>query len=47
MIHTLQVLATLDNTIPELPAGQGETDIAHTCREFAYHFDKALASLAA
>jgi hypothetical protein len=47
MVHALQVLAILDNTIPELPAGQGETDVAHTCRKLAYYYDKALASLAA
>jgi len=28
-------------------ARQGQTNIAHARREFAYHFDKALASLVA
>ena len=42
-----QVLAVLNNTVFGLFARQGETNVALAGREFAYHFDRALASLAA
>ncbi len=47
MGHAPQMLAVLNNTVLGLFARQGQTNIAHARREFAYHFDKALASLVA
>jgi len=45
--HAPQMLAVLNNTVLGLLARQGETNIAHARRAFAYHFDKALAALVA
>jgi predicted transposase YbfD/YdcC len=45
--HAPEMLAVLNNTVLGLFARQGETNIAHARREFAYHLEKALASLAA
>jgi predicted transposase YbfD/YdcC len=42
-----QMLAVLNNTVLGLLARQGVTNVAHARREFAYHFDKALAALVA
>ena len=47
MGHAPQMLAVLNNTVLGLFARQGQTTIAHARRAFAYHFDKALASLVA
>jgi hypothetical protein len=47
MGHAPQMLAVLNNTILGLFARQGQTNIAHARRAFAYHFDKALAALVA
>jgi len=47
MGHAPQMLAVLNNTVLGLFAKQGQTNIAHARRAFAYHFDKALASLVA
>jgi len=47
MGHAPEMLALLNNTVLGLFARQGETNIAHARREFAYHLEKALASLAA
>ena len=47
MGHAPQMLAVLNNTVLGLLARQGETNVAHARREFAYHFDKALAALVA
>lgn len=47
MGHAPEMLAVLNNTLLGLFARLGETNIAHARREFAYHFDRALASLAA
>jgi predicted transposase YbfD/YdcC len=47
MGHAPQMLAVLNNTVLGLLARQGETNVAHARRAFAYHFDKALAALAA
>ena len=38
---------TLNNTALGLFARQGETNLPHAQRTFAYHFDRALARLAA
>lgn len=42
-----EMLAVLNNTVLGLFARQGETNVAHARRAFAYHFDKALATLVA
>ena len=47
MGHALEMVAVLNNTVLGLFARQGETNIAHARREFAYHLEKALASFAA
>ncbi len=47
MGHAPQMLAILNNTVLGLLARQGETNVAHARREFAYHFEKALATFAA
>ena len=47
MGHAPQMLAVLNNTVLGLLARQGETNIAHARRAFAYHFDKALTALVA
>jgi predicted transposase YbfD/YdcC len=47
MGHAPEMLAVLNNTVLGLVARQGETNLAHARREFAYHFDRALASLVA
>ena len=47
MGHAPQMLAVLNNTVLGLFARQGETNVAHARREFAYYFEKALACLAA
>ena len=47
MGHAPEMLAVLNNTVLGLFARQGESNVAHARREFAYHFDKALATLVA
>lgn len=47
MGHAPQMLAVLNNTVLGLFARQGASNVAHARREFAYHFDKALAALGA
>jgi predicted transposase YbfD/YdcC len=47
MGHAPQMLAVLNNTVLGLFARQGERNVAHARREFAYHFEKALATLVA
>ena len=47
MGHAPQMLAVLNNTVLGLFARQGQTNVAHPRRAFAYHFDRALASLVA
>jgi hypothetical protein len=47
MGHAPQMLAILNNTILGLLARQGETNVAHSRREFDYYVDKALAILVA
>jgi hypothetical protein len=47
MGHAPQMLAVLNNTALGLFARLGQANIAHARREFAYHFDKTLASLVA
>ena len=47
MGYAPEMLAVLNNAVLGLFARQGETNIAHARREFAYHLEKALASLAA
>ena len=44
MGHAPEMLAVLNNTVLGLFARQGATNVAHARREFAYHFEKALAS---
>ena len=46
MGHAPQVLAILNNTAWGLFARQGETNLPHAQRTFAYQFDRALARLA-
>lgn len=46
MGHAPEMLAILNNIVLGLFARQGERNIAHARRDFAYHLDKALASLA-
>ncbi|MFL5591467.1 MAG: ISAs1 family transposase [Ktedonobacteraceae bacterium] len=47
MGHAPQMLAVLNNAVLGLFARQGASNVAHARREFAYHFDKALAALGA
>jgi predicted transposase YbfD/YdcC len=47
MGHAPEMLAVLNNTALGLFARQGETNVAHARREFAYYFEKALTRLAA
>ncbi len=47
MGHAPEMLAVLNNTVLGLFARQGASNVAHARREFAYHFDKALATLVA
>jgi hypothetical protein len=47
MGHAPQMLAILNNTVLGLLARQGETNVAHARREFAYYFEQALATFAA
>jgi predicted transposase YbfD/YdcC len=47
MGHVPQMLAILNNTVLGLFAHQGETTVAQARRAFSYHFDRALAALAA
>src|SRR5438105_9560285 len=47
MGHAPQMLAVLNNTVLGLFARQGEHNVAHARREFAYHFEKALRTLVA
>jgi predicted transposase YbfD/YdcC len=47
MGHAPEMFAILNNIVLGLFAKQGETNVAHARRDFAYHFDKALARLAA
>ena len=47
MGHAPEMLAVLNNTVLGLFARQGASNVAHARREFAYHFDKALAALGA
>lgn len=45
MGHAPQMLAVLNNIVLGLFARQGEINVPQARRDFAYHFDKALASL--
>ncbi|TMD30396.1 MAG: hypothetical protein E6J04_12730 [Chloroflexi bacterium] len=45
MGHAPEMLAILNNIVVGLFARLGETNRAHARRDFAYHLDKALASL--
>ncbi len=47
MGHAPEMLAVLNNAVLGLFARQGASNVAHARREFAYHFDKALAALGA
>src|SRR5437763_13698932 len=47
MGHAPEMLAVLNNTVLGLFARQGASHVAHARREFAYHFDKALAAMGA
>jgi len=47
MGHAPEMLAVLNNIVLGLFARQGETNIAHARRDFAYHLDKVLARLLA
>jgi len=47
MGHAPQMLAILNNTVLGLFAHQGETNVAQARRAFSFHFDRALAALAA
>lgn len=47
MGHAPEMLAVLNNTVLGRFARQGETNVAHARREFAFSFEKALAGLAA
>jgi predicted transposase YbfD/YdcC len=47
MGHAPEMLAVLNNAVLGLFARQGASNVAHARREFAYHFDKALATLGA
>ncbi|GAC1343635.1 MAG: hypothetical protein NVSMB27_03720 [Ktedonobacteraceae bacterium] len=47
MGHAPEMLAILNNTVLGLFARQGATNVAEARREFAYHFDRVLASLVA
>jgi hypothetical protein len=47
MGHAPEMLAVLNNTVLGLFARQGESNVAHARREFAYLFDKALTTLVA
>src|SRR5437588_399028 len=47
MGHAPEMLAILNNIVLGLFARQGERNMAHARRNFAYHLDKALASLVA
>jgi hypothetical protein len=47
MGHAPHVLAILNNTVLGLFARRGETNLPHAQRTFTYHFDHALARLAA
>lgn len=46
MGHAPHMLAVLNNIVLGLLARQGEGNVAHARREFAYHFDRALHTLA-
>src|SRR6202165_2059091 len=47
MGHAPEILAVLNNIVLGLFARQGETNVAHARRDFAYHLDKALVRLVA
>jgi predicted transposase YbfD/YdcC len=47
MGHAPEMLAVLNNIVLGLFAKQGETNIAHARRDFAYHLEKGLARLVA
>ncbi len=47
MGHAPEMLAVLNNTVLGLFARLGATNVAEARGEFAYHFDRALASLVA
>ncbi len=47
MGHAPEMLAILNNIVLGLFAKQGETNMAHARRDFAYHLDKGLARLVA
>ena len=47
MGHAPEMLAVLNNIVLGLFARQGETNVAHARRDFAYHLDKALVRLVA
>src|SRR5439155_5691505 len=47
MGHAPEMLAVLNNAVLGLFARQGASNVAHARREFAYHFDKALAAMGA
>lgn len=42
--HVPEMLAVLNTTVLELFASLGASNITHAQREFAYHFEKALAT---
>ncbi len=47
MGHAPEMLAVLNNIVLGLFAKQGETNMAHARRDFAYHLEKGLARLVA
>lgn len=47
MGHAPEMIAILNNTVLGLFAQHREVNVAHARREFAYHFEKALAALVA
>ncbi|SRR5258708_7856195 len=47
MGHAPHILAILNTMVLGLLAQHGQTNVAHARREFAYHFDRSLISLAA
>ena len=47
MGHAPEMLAALNNIVLGLFAKQGEPNVAHARRDFAYHLDRTLARLVA
>jgi len=47
MGHAPEMMAVLNNMVLGLFAKQGETNVAHARRDFAYHLDRTLARLIA